>query len=105
MRTLREAMAGCTEYTQSDPSGQQTTYRVSALGIGTYGDESYAFTTATSIPPLGNVVLQLVVIRRGDVLSAVGSGSYGQGAPDAAFTESLVRRADEKLTTLVAALP
>lgn len=101
-QAMAEALAAsesCSEWTETNEDGTQTTWRASLMAFPDVGDETLALRVSAEAPILGTLTMDLVYVRRGDLVTGVAHSTWGF-AVDSEQTEAFVRRADEKLAGL-----
>jgi hypothetical protein len=85
----------CTEWTETDEEGIETTYTVEPLDLPTFGDESVAVRISYDDPNLGTVITDTVYMRVGTLLSAVAYISLN--APDLDQFQTILETAAQKM--------
>lgn len=95
-----DAFGSCTEWTDIDEDGNETTWRLSPLSFPKFGDETFAFRMST-VTFLGAVELDFIVWRRGDIVEVIGHTTIGLEGVDSEQTEAFVQRADGKLKAIL----
>lgn len=100
MAEFGDALGSCTEWTDIDEDGTETTWRLSPLSFPKIGDETFAFRMST-VTFLGAFELDWILWRRGDVVDVIAHGVIGFEGIDSEQTEAFVRQADEKLKALL----
>lgn len=99
MADFLEAAQSCTEWTEIDEDGTETTWRLAPLSFPKLGDETISFRMST-ITIIGPIEMDFIVWRRGDLIDVMGHFAFGFEGVDSDQTESFARLADEKLRRL-----
>ena len=100
MTEFSDAFGSCTEWTDIDEDGTETTWRLSPLSFPKVGDETFAFRMST-VTFLGAFEVDFIVWRRGDVVEVIGHSMIGFEGIDSEQTEAFVRQADERSKTIL----
>ena len=88
--------ASCTEWTETDSSGAETTYHLTQLDDPGLGDESFGVELSFDVPELGTAVSDAYYIRVGNALTLVAWTALGP--VDSQNLLDLATRAADKLT-------
>ena len=96
----RELLRQCAEFREISQSGVRT-YRLSPLSFPNIGDQSLAMRMDVDAASGPVQQLVLVMVRRGDVTSALAFNAPPRASIDTAMIEGLARRADERLLALI----
>lgn len=94
MDYLKDQLAACAEWTETNDDGTTTTWKLSPISFPKVGDETLVVRMSTVVPFFGPAQTDLVFWRRGNVVQLAGYVSIGPGG--ASPLEDLVKRADDK---------
>ena len=96
MESLKRASESCTTWTVTGREGKITVWKLAPLSFPKLGDETFAFRLSidTGVLPGESDV---VFVRRGDIVSLLEYAGVSLATVDSQQTETIVRKADEKL--------
>ncbi|HUQ62264.1 MAG TPA: hypothetical protein VM121_00740 [Acidimicrobiales bacterium] len=95
--TARQEFEACTTYSQVENDGSTTTLDVNPLSLPVLGDDSLgvrAEATGNRIP----VAVDLVMIRRGDVIGVILAAGPAAAVNTSEVTEAVARKQADKMT-------
>jgi hypothetical protein len=81
--------------------GKVTEFRLSALSFPKLGDDTFAVRMSTDAEGL-SVVIDVIVVRRSGVMMLLTNAGVGVGTPDSATTETVARKALDKVDKALA---
>lgn len=102
MEGVRNLPVPC-EWTETDDAGDVTTWTMDVLPFPSFGDESLAFRLGTALDDIAFLETDMVIIRRGDVVSVlliISIGVLAPPEPQTALLESLAALVDERLVAV-----
>ncbi len=99
---IRNLSVPC-EWTETDDEGDHTTWTMDVLPFPSFGDETLAFRLSTALDDIAFLETDIVIIRRGDVVSVlliISIGVLSPPEPQTALLESLAAQVDKRLVAV-----